>query len=235
MTTLQTNIDDVRAEIMRLESAPIFDAMAWSRVLAAMSDRPAGLADAKRRMETAMGNQVTVGIDLANGPNDCVAHICWPRYTSSFSQMISVGIFAMYLPSKYWPAEVLFQVRRTRSRRAIMCVLLHSRRQASVIKDLSPAVKIKNPRLGCLTGSHYCTDYSFAVVYSAGYDAGNIRLLRFPSKPCPLGGACADLLCETQAPNQWRSGAYQNGFAARCDLFPVHFKAFLPELRECGF
>jgi len=72
MTTLQTNIDDVRAEIMRLESAPIFDAMAWSRVLAAMSDRPAGLADAKRRMETAMGNQVTVGIDLANGPNDCV-------------------------------------------------------------------------------------------------------------------------------------------------------------------
>lgn len=72
MTTLLSNIDDVRAEIMRLESAPTFDAAAWSRVLAAMSDRPAGLVDAKRRMETAQHNQVFIGVDFANGPDTTV-------------------------------------------------------------------------------------------------------------------------------------------------------------------
>lgn len=54
------NIDDVRAEIMRLESAPVFDAVAWAKVLADMESqgRVAGLADARRRMETARANQI---------------------------------------------------------------------------------------------------------------------------------------------------------------------------------
>lgn len=65
---MQTNIDDIRAEIMRLESAPTFDSMAWSKVLAELSDRPAGLVDAKRRMETAMHNQpMHVSTDLGMG------------------------------------------------------------------------------------------------------------------------------------------------------------------------
>lgn len=71
MTTLRTNIDDIRAEIMRLESAPTFDPMAWSRVLADMSDRPAGLADTKRRMETVMRNQpMHVRTDLGMGGDE---------------------------------------------------------------------------------------------------------------------------------------------------------------------
>ena len=59
MTTLLHNIDDTRAEIMRLESAPTFDAEAWTRVLADLESagRVSGLADAKRRMETARENQ----------------------------------------------------------------------------------------------------------------------------------------------------------------------------------
>lgn len=55
----QTNIDDVRAEIMRLEAAPHFDAVAWSRVLADLeaASRFSALADAQRRMDTARSNQ----------------------------------------------------------------------------------------------------------------------------------------------------------------------------------
>ena len=68
---MQTNIDDIRAEIMRLESAPAFDLMAWSKVLADMSDRPAGLADAKRRMETARLNKpMRVCTDLGMGGDE---------------------------------------------------------------------------------------------------------------------------------------------------------------------
>lgn len=50
-----SNIDDVRAEIMRLEDAEYFDQNAWARVLADMeaAGRMSGFADAKRRMETA--------------------------------------------------------------------------------------------------------------------------------------------------------------------------------------
>lgn len=62
---MQTNIDEVRAEIMRLEAAPHFDAAAWSRVLADLSaaGRVAGLADAQRRMETARSNQPAVAVE----------------------------------------------------------------------------------------------------------------------------------------------------------------------------
>lgn len=66
MTSLgQSNIDDVRAEIMRLEVAAHFDANAWSRVLADLSaaGRVAGLADAQRRMETARSNQPAVAVE----------------------------------------------------------------------------------------------------------------------------------------------------------------------------
>lgn len=53
-----SNLDDVRAEIMRLENADHFDAEAWFRVLADLSaaGRVSGLADAKRRMEIAQDN-----------------------------------------------------------------------------------------------------------------------------------------------------------------------------------
>jgi len=80
-----SNIDDVRTEIMRLETAPHFDADAWSRVLADLSTagRVAGLADAQRRMETARSNQLAVavetpdaayfvGIDFATGQDRTV-------------------------------------------------------------------------------------------------------------------------------------------------------------------
>ena len=59
-----SNIDDVRAEIMRLESAPVFDGLAWSRVLADLAERPSALADAMRRMETAMGNAQFFAVTL---------------------------------------------------------------------------------------------------------------------------------------------------------------------------
>lgn len=54
-----SNIDDVRAEIMRLENADYFDHNAWERVLADLTaaGRVAGLADARRRMEAARINQ----------------------------------------------------------------------------------------------------------------------------------------------------------------------------------
>lgn len=68
------NIDDVRAEIMRLESAPVFDAVAWAKVLADMDSqgRVAGLADARRRMETARENQIVVGVDLVSDTDETV-------------------------------------------------------------------------------------------------------------------------------------------------------------------
>ena len=71
---IQTNIDHVRAEIMRLEAAPHFDAGAWSRVLADLSaaGRVSALADATRRMETARSNQPVVGVDWASGPDETV-------------------------------------------------------------------------------------------------------------------------------------------------------------------
>ncbi len=56
MAVLITNIDDVRAEIMRLENEPVFDTAAWLAVLQQMQDRPSGLADARRRMMTAYDN-----------------------------------------------------------------------------------------------------------------------------------------------------------------------------------
>lgn len=60
-----SNIDNVRAEIMRLETAPHFDADAWSRVLADLESacRVSTLADAKRRMETARSNQPAVAVE----------------------------------------------------------------------------------------------------------------------------------------------------------------------------
>lgn len=63
--SMQTNIDDVRDEIMRLESAPHFNADAWSRVLADLSTagRFSALADAQRRMETARSNQPAVAVE----------------------------------------------------------------------------------------------------------------------------------------------------------------------------
>lgn len=68
MTTLLHNIDDVRAEIIRLENAEMFEQAAWDRVQRALieQDRPAALADAQRRMATARGNaKWIVGVDWA--------------------------------------------------------------------------------------------------------------------------------------------------------------------------
>ncbi len=63
--TFGSNIDDIRAEIMRLEAAPRFDAVAWSRALADLSaaGRVSALADARRRMETARHNQPAVTVE----------------------------------------------------------------------------------------------------------------------------------------------------------------------------
>lgn len=71
--SMQTNIDDVRAEIMRLESAPHFDADAWSRVLADLSTagRFSALADATRRMETARSNQPAVAVETGYNAFSC--------------------------------------------------------------------------------------------------------------------------------------------------------------------
>lgn len=62
MNQLLHNIDDVREWIMRLERAPAFDANAWARVLADLEagGRVSALADARRRMETARGNQISM-------------------------------------------------------------------------------------------------------------------------------------------------------------------------------
>jgi hypothetical protein len=64
----QSNIDDVRARIMELESAAVFDQRAWAEVLIALMDRPNAQADAARRMATAKGNaQAVGGVDIAGG------------------------------------------------------------------------------------------------------------------------------------------------------------------------
>jgi len=82
MTTLLHNIDDVRAEIMRLESAPKFDAVAWAKVLDDLESagRVAGLADVKRRMETARENQYSMvlywGCVYCGTGNSAVNDIC---------------------------------------------------------------------------------------------------------------------------------------------------------------
>ena len=56
MAALMTNIDDVRAEIMRLENEPVFDTAAWLAVIGQLEDSPCRLADARRRMMTAYTN-----------------------------------------------------------------------------------------------------------------------------------------------------------------------------------
>jgi len=52
------NIDNVRADIMMLEMSDTFDQSAWDLVLGelASQERPAALADAMRRMNTARAN-----------------------------------------------------------------------------------------------------------------------------------------------------------------------------------
>lgn len=70
---MQTNIDDIRAEIMRLENAKVFDQRVWDRVLADLraAGRVSAAADASRRMETARHNQpMHVSIDLGMGGNE---------------------------------------------------------------------------------------------------------------------------------------------------------------------
>ena len=54
-----TNIDPIRAEIMRLEGLQVFDQAGWERVLADLraQGRECGLVDAERRMRSAMGRQ----------------------------------------------------------------------------------------------------------------------------------------------------------------------------------
>ena len=68
---LLTNIDDVRAEIMRLDVAEMFDQAAWDRVQVALieQDRPAALADAQRRMDMARLNAAVyiIGVDWERG------------------------------------------------------------------------------------------------------------------------------------------------------------------------
>lgn len=62
-----TNIDPIRAEIMRLECLDVFDQAGWERVLADLraQGRECGRADAERRMRSAMGRQwLHVGIDF---------------------------------------------------------------------------------------------------------------------------------------------------------------------------
>ncbi len=77
---MQTNIDDVRAEIMRLENEKVFDQRAWAKVLAQLSNSPSRRQDAVRRMMTAKQNataileqlQWFVGVDYANGKDRTV-------------------------------------------------------------------------------------------------------------------------------------------------------------------
>lgn len=55
-----SNIDDVRAEIMRLENAKVFDQRAWAAVLGQLSNSPCRRQDAVRRMMTAKQNAVAI-------------------------------------------------------------------------------------------------------------------------------------------------------------------------------
>jgi hypothetical protein len=76
MTALLTNIDSVRAEIMQLEDAEVFDQRAWAKVLIALTDRPCARADAARRMETAKGNaKYFIGVDMARGEDRTVVSV----------------------------------------------------------------------------------------------------------------------------------------------------------------
>lgn len=78
---MQTNIDDIRAEIMRLESAPTFDQLAWDMVLADLraAGRLSALADAERRMDTAMRYQpMHVRTDLGMGGEDDIELVLVP-------------------------------------------------------------------------------------------------------------------------------------------------------------
>ncbi len=55
---MQTNIGDIRANIMRLESEQVFKGSAWMDVIEKLRvlNRPAAIADVERRMETARQN-----------------------------------------------------------------------------------------------------------------------------------------------------------------------------------
>ena len=55
-----SNIDDIRAEIMRLENEPIFDQRAWAAVLGQLSNSPCRRQDAVRRMMTAKQNAAVI-------------------------------------------------------------------------------------------------------------------------------------------------------------------------------
>ncbi len=78
---MQTNIDDVRAEIMRLENEKVFDQRAWANVLGQLSNSPSRRQDAVRRMMTAKQNATAileqphwvVGVDAASGPDETVS------------------------------------------------------------------------------------------------------------------------------------------------------------------
>lgn len=56
---MRTNMDDIRAEIMRLEDAKVFDQRAWAIVLMQLAGHPTRRADAARRMGTAKANQLS--------------------------------------------------------------------------------------------------------------------------------------------------------------------------------
>ena len=85
---LMTNIDDVRAEIMRLEGESVFNSAAWDAVLRALlsQGRMSGYEDACRRMHTAMDNATSFlpdpvltgeycGIDLGSGTDRTVESV----------------------------------------------------------------------------------------------------------------------------------------------------------------
>lgn len=57
---LISDIDDIRAEIMRLENERVWIQRDWARVLLALYNAPTRRADAVRRMNTAHSNAVAV-------------------------------------------------------------------------------------------------------------------------------------------------------------------------------
>lgn len=69
-----SNIDPIRERIMQLEGQPIFDALAWSQVLADLEDagRVSALADASRRMDTARTNAVGITAFLVPTASEAV-------------------------------------------------------------------------------------------------------------------------------------------------------------------
>ena len=73
MSTMMTNIDPIRAEIMRLEHEKIFDQRAWARVLITLTGQPCRRADAARRMQTAKQNAWAIeGVDFGIGQDTTV-------------------------------------------------------------------------------------------------------------------------------------------------------------------